>query len=341
MGKWTYLVTVSDIRWFAPNRFCALPVARLRDSGLKIATDGDEPARLAFAADGVCAVEAWAYARRHRVPIAIYLWDLPPWQVGRGGPNPVISFRGRLVKVPRPIGAYTERSGYFSRQRFVARRAAAVWVPSTNTLHDVRRVFGVEAARIPFCFDSDRFNREAAWQEPVGTPVVLSISRLTPQKNHAAILRAVAQLPHRVRLQIIGAGSEARTLRRIATKLGVELILEENWQSDRQIIDAYLGASAVVSLSRFEGLGLTPIEAMAMGIPAVASDIPPHREYADRGVALVPLDDDAAAARAIDAALRGDRPIDRSYRTSSELTIEACAARMLPRLEELLRAAPR
>jgi glycosyltransferase involved in cell wall biosynthesis len=336
LGKWIYLIAVNDIRWFAANRFCTLPVARLREGGLRIATDGDEPARLVFAADGVCAVEAWRYTRRHRVPIAIYLWDLPPWQVGRGGPNPVISFRGRLLKVPRPLGAYAERSGYFSRQRFVARRAAAVWVPSTNTLHDVKRIFGVEAVRVPFCFDSDRFNREAAWQEPVGTPVILSISRLTPQKNHAAIVRAVAQLPHKVRLRIIGAGPEAGALRRIAGKLGVELILEESWQSDRQIVDAYLGASAVVSLSRFEGLGLTPIEAMAMGIPAVASDNPPHREYADRGVTLVPLDDDAAAARAIDAALRGDRRIDRAYRTSSELTIEACAARMLPRLEELL-----
>jgi glycosyltransferase involved in cell wall biosynthesis len=210
-------------------------------------------------------------------------------------------------------------------------------VPSTGTLQDVKRIFGIDAEHVPFCFDSDRFNREAAWQEQAGTPVVLSISRLTIQKNHAAILRAVARLPHKVHLQIVGAGPEAATLRRIATKLGVELTLEEGWQSDRQIVDAYLGASTVVSLSRFEGFGLTPIEAMAMGIPAVASDIPPHREYADRGVALVPLDDDAAAARAIDAALRGDRQIDRAYRTSSELTIEACAARMLPRLGELLR----
>jgi glycosyltransferase involved in cell wall biosynthesis len=326
-----------DIRWFAPNRFCTLPVPRLRGEGLRIVLDGDDPARLAFAADGVCAVDAWRYAWRHRVPLVIYLWDLPPWQVGRGGPNPVVPFRGNLLKVPRPFGAYTERSGYFSRQRHVARHAAAVWVPSTNTQQDVKRVFGVDAERVPFCFDSDRFNRGAAWQEPGGVPVVLSVSRLTLQKNHAAILRAVAQLPHKVRLQIVGAGPEAATLRRIAAKLGVELALEERWQSDQQIVDAYLGASAVVSLSRFEGFGLTPVEAMALGIPAVASDIPPHREYADRGVELVPLDDDTAAARAIDAMLRGDRGVPRSYRTSSDLTIEACAARMLPRLEELLR----
>jgi glycosyltransferase involved in cell wall biosynthesis len=333
------LTGVDDIRWFAPNRYCTLPVARLREAGLRIATEGDAPARLVFIADGACAVDGYRYARRHRRPIAIYLWDLPPWQVHTGSPNPIIPFRGRLLKVPRPWGAYRQRNGYFSRQRFVARRALAVWVPSAATLRDVNRIFGVDAERVPFCFDSDRFNREAGWQEPPGVPTLLAISRLTLPKNHAAVLRAVAQLPHPVRLQIIGAGPEAPTLRRIAAKLGIELMLEENWQSDRQIVTAYLGANAVVSLSRFEGLGLTPIEAMAMGIPAVASDIPPHREYADRGVELVPLDDDAAAARAIDTALRGDRPIGRAYRTSSDLTIEACAARMLPRFEELLRTA--
>jgi hypothetical protein len=93
-----------DIRWFAPNRYCTLPVPALRAAGLRIETEGDVPARIAFAADGVCAVEAYRYSWRHRVPLLVYLWDLPPWQVGRGGPNPVIPFRGRLLKVPRPSG---------------------------------------------------------------------------------------------------------------------------------------------------------------------------------------------------------------------------------------------
>src|SRR5512146_2039358 len=124
---------MDDVRWFAPNSYCALPVARLNAAGLRVATAGESPARLAFAADGVCAAEAWRYAWMHRVPLVVYLWDLPPWQVGRGGPNPVASFRGRLLKLPRPFGAYPGRNGYFSRQRYVARHAARVWVPSANT----------------------------------------------------------------------------------------------------------------------------------------------------------------------------------------------------------------
>ncbi|MGH7594066.1 MAG: glycosyltransferase, partial [Gemmatimonadales bacterium] len=236
-----------DIRWFAPNRYCTLPVPQLRAGGLRVATEGDAPARIAFAADGVCAVEAYRYAWRHSAPVAVYLWDLPPWQVAVGRPNTVIPFRGHLIKLPRPFGAYRERNGYFSRQRFVARRSVAVWVPSTNTQVDVQRIFGVDSERVPFCVDSDRFNRGVGWQEPAGIPTLLSISRLTPPKNHAAILRAVALLPHKVPLHIIGRGPEAATLRRIARRLGVDLLLDDTWQSDQQIVDAYRAASAVVS----------------------------------------------------------------------------------------------
>ena len=50
---------MDHIRWFAPNRYCTLPVAGLVRAGFRIATEGDEPAALAFASDGVSALEAW------------------------------------------------------------------------------------------------------------------------------------------------------------------------------------------------------------------------------------------------------------------------------------------
>ena len=42
---------MDDLRWFAPNTFCALVVPRLRQLGLAIALDGDRSARLAIAMD--------------------------------------------------------------------------------------------------------------------------------------------------------------------------------------------------------------------------------------------------------------------------------------------------
>ena len=167
--------------------------------------------------------------------------------------------------------------------------------------------------------------------------MLLSISRLAPHKNHAAVIRAAALLPSGPRVRIIGRGSEAGALRALAGRLGVELRLDETWLSDSQIVDAYRAASVVVCPSRFEGIGVTPLEGIAMGIPTVVSDIPAHREFVGGNATLVPLDDDAAMARALDAALDADAGTPDPAHPISALTIEACAARLVARFESLLR----
>lgn len=337
-----------DVRWFAPNRYCALPVPALRRAGLTIALDGEHPAGLAFAADGACVAAAFAYSRRHRCPLALYIWDLPPWRLGRGKPDLVFEAGGRLVRWPRLWGRYPERAGYYSRMGYAARRADAVWCPSTNTVEDVQRHFGVQAEPIPFCYDSDRFPGlpltvdEPAQSAAKGSPVtLLSVSRLVPHKNHGVILRAAARISPRPLVRILGEGPEAENLRRLADTLGVRVDLPGVWASDEAIHSAYREASVLVCPSRFEGFGLTPLEGLAMGLPVVASDIPPHREFLGNAVRYFPPADDANLARELQAVftLPPCRPTDLPS-ILPPLTISACVDRLLPGLMRLLGRGP-
>jgi glycosyltransferase involved in cell wall biosynthesis len=329
---------VDDLRWFAPNRYCTLPVPALRRAGLAIALDGDAPAGAAVAADGQCAVAAFEYSRRARCPLLVYLWDLPPWRLGRGKPDFIFELGGRIQRIPRLLGRYPERAGSYSRIRFAARRATLVWSPSANTVGDVRTRFGIEAEPVPFCYDSDRFCAgSGARGVGGGAPVILSISRLVPHKNHGAILRAAARLTTRPVVRLIGQGPEAEPLRRLAAALDVRLDLTDTWASDRDIVDAYRGADLVVAPSRFEGFGLTPMEGLAMGLPVIASDIPPHREFLNGAVHFFPPDDDAALAHQMAAVLRSPT-VPAVPTVLSDLTIGACARRFLPGLERLLRS---
>jgi glycosyltransferase involved in cell wall biosynthesis len=332
-----------EVRWFAPNRYCALPVAALRRAGLEIALEGDEPAGLALAADGAVVVAAFEYSRRHRCPLALYLWDLPPWRLGRGKPDLVFEAGGRLMRWPRPWGGYPERAGYYSRIGHAARRADAVWCPSTNTVEDVERHFGVRAERIPFCYDSDRFPGEQQFPLTVDRlPLtLLSVSRLVPHKNHAMILRAAARISPRPLVRILGEGPESERLRRLADNLGVRLELPGVWASDQAIHSAYREASVLVCPSRFEGFGLTPLEGLAMGLPVVASDIPPHHEFLGDSVRYFPPDDEKALAGELEKvfALPPSRPQDLPP-ILAPLTISACASRLLPGLVRLLGRAP-
>jgi glycosyltransferase involved in cell wall biosynthesis len=75
-------------------------------------------------------------------------------------------------------------------------------------------------------------------------------------------------------------------------------------------------AADVLSMpSRWEGLGGALIEAMALGLPVVASNIPPIVEaLGDAAAALVPPDDPRSLARALDEVLDGGPQVEQCAR---------------------------
>jgi glycosyltransferase involved in cell wall biosynthesis len=103
--------------------------------------------------------------------------------------------------------------------------------------------------------------------------------------------------------------------------------------SDADVVDAYRGAAVAVCPSRFEGFGLAPIEAVAMGLPVVASDIPPHREFTAGAARFFPLDDEQELSAAVAAAL--DHPASNPEAVQS-LSIPAAADRFFDRLTQLV-----
>lgn len=321
---------MNDVRWFAPNRYAALVVGELRAGGLTIATEGMEPARLALSMSGTTAAEAWKFTRRHHCPLVLYLWDLPPKATGSGTFDPVFSLGSHLIRVPRLTNAYGRGRGYYSRLRYIAIRCREVWVPSHMSRELVRRRFGVEPHQVRYCYDSARFQPAAKTQSSL--PTLLTVGRLQAHKNHAATLRAASRLGESVQVQLIGRGPELGRLQQLARSLGVRCRIDTQ-VDDAGVAEAYRQARVAVCPSRFEGFGLAPVEAIASGTPAAASDIPPHREFVGETARLFPLDDDRALVDAVSRALN-DAPPDPT--AISDLTIEAAAKRFLPRLQSLL-----
>ncbi len=321
-----------DLRWFSPNRFGTLVVPGLRAAGFTVATDGNEPARAVVAIDAQVAVESYEYARRHRCPLGLFIWDLPPWRLGNGRPDAVFELRGRIRRVSRIVGGYRERAGFYSRLRYIAQHSAMVWAPSSATVSDLHDRFGVTAGLLPFCFDSDRFTR-GEWI-PRCPPRLFSVSRLVPHKNLAAIIRAAARMTPRPTVHFIGQGPEGPSLRALGAQLEVPVELMADRQSDDAVLEGYRAATVVVAPSRFEGFGLAALEGLASGIPVAASDIPAHREALGDAAHLFGLEDDLSLVAAIRSALeRGP-----AESAPADLRIEAAAARFA---EHLIRLLPR
>jgi glycosyltransferase involved in cell wall biosynthesis len=321
---------VNDIRWFAPNRYTTLLVPHLRRHGLTVAVEGADPARLALAMSGTRAEDAWRYARVRGCPLVLYIWDLPPGATGAGTYDPVWGLGGFLLRIPRP-GGFGRRRGHYSRLRYIAARAEEVWVPSAMTGELLRERFNVQSRRVPYCYDSGRFYPAATVRDE--PPTLLTISRFKAHKNHAATLKAAARLGGKVQVRLIGRGPEYAALDRLAESLGVRCRIESD-VSDAGVVEAYRQASVAVCPSRFEGFGLTPVEAIASGTPVVASDIPPHREFVGDAARLFALDDEDGLDRAISAAMD---QLASDPAAVADLTLSAAAERFSAGVTPLLR----
>jgi glycosyltransferase involved in cell wall biosynthesis len=329
------MVDVADVRWFRQNDYEYLVVPHLQRLGLTILADGTAPARLTLAMNHDLAATAWRYARRHKIPLLVYVWDLPPFRLGSGDADYMVAVGRHLVRVPRFGRRYTTRRGYYSRLRYVARQATAVWTPSQASATDVTRRFGVAAIPVPYCFNSDLFTpslRELPREQPSAneTLTLLSVSRLTPPKNHEAVVRAAARL--RASVELIGRGPMEAALERLAAELGVPCRIRSGLPGS-EIVASYRRASVVVCPSRFEGLGLTGIEGAMCGTPVVASDIPAHREFLGPAAQFFTLDDDDSLVAAIERARSSGPPPVAHFQS---LTIEAAAERFFGQLQRHL-----
>jgi glycosyltransferase involved in cell wall biosynthesis len=103
----------------------------------------------------------------------------------------------------------------------------------------------------------------------------LSVGSLTVRKDHATLLRAMART-NRGKLVIAGEGPLRASLERLSRELGLQdRVTLVGVQEDIAALMAK--ADVFVHPSIVEGFGLAVVEAMAAGLPVIASDVPGMR----------------------------------------------------------------
>lgn len=147
---------------------------------------------------------------------------------------------------------------------------------------------------------------------PGGDPVITMVARLDNNKGHGLALEAAAELERRgvaFCLMMIGGGAGEPAIRsEIAARgLGHRVVMVGHKPNPH----AYVARSRVsIVTSRYEGLSLVPVEAMALGVPTVAMDCEGGGPRASIGESahgvLVPDADVAAFADAIERLLTDD-----------------------------------
>lgn len=216
-------------------------------------------------------------------------------------------------------------------KRLLRRRAIGYFYPRADSLiavshavaADTAAVTGVPLTRIhvAYPFVMPQIARYA--QEPVEhpwfaagePPVVLAVGRLVRAKDFPTLVRAFAMVRDRrsCRLVILGEGKERLGLMRLADQLGVKGDMDLPGHADNPF--AYMDKARLLVLSSSrEGCPNVLVEALAVGVPIVATDCESGpREILQNGRygQLVPVGDTVALAEAILETL--EHPPERAF----------------------------
>ncbi|TYK53192.1 glycosyltransferase [Actinomadura decatromicini] len=194
-------------------------------------------------------------------------------------------------------------------ERAIGRAAAAVIATCSDEVGELTAM-GVPRGRVrvvPCGADLGLFTPDGPASGGGGRHRLVVLSRLVERKGVDTAIRALAALPD-AELLIAGgppdedfdADPEVRRLRRAAADAGVADRVEFLGRLGRDEVPPLLrSASLVVTLPWYEPFGMVPLEAMACGVPVVATGVGGHLDTVvdgGTGVLVPPRDPDAAAA---------------------------------------------
>ncbi|MFA5907349.1 MAG: glycosyltransferase family 1 protein [Vicinamibacterales bacterium] len=269
-----------------------------------------------IAGSGGSSWEQWAFPRAlaSRRPDVVFA---PAYSAPLTAPAPVVLTIHDVSFFAHPEW-FASREGLRRRllTAWSARRAKVVLTDTAFSQGEIARHIGLPASRVRVIplgmravvrLKPDATSLMAAPPEPVREPIVLYVGSVFERRRVDQLIGAfdtVADQVPAAQLEIVG---ENRTRR---PRLDLDALRGQSRHRDRIHIRSYVDdatlaslyarASVFAFLSEYEGFGLTPLEALAAGVPPVLLDTPVARETAGAAARYVPP---AAGREAIAAAL--------------------------------------
>lgn len=197
--------------------------------------------------------------------------------------------------------------------RFILGKADRVLSTSHAMAEETSRYCRKDIGITPFGVDTDLFRPAADSAGKDATVVFATVKTMSSRYGIDLLIKAYAQMRRKLHfgnplqavpdtlLRIAGDGPDLAMLRRLAEDEGVAPFVEFAGRIDHGSVPGFYGSADVaVFLSRAESFGVSAVEAMACGLPVVASSADGFREVLQGGAGiLVPIEDVSAAADAM------------------------------------------
>ncbi|MFA5750357.1 MAG: glycosyltransferase family 4 protein, partial [Candidatus Shapirobacteria bacterium] len=176
--------------------------------------------------------------------------------------------------------------------KHVLRSAGFVVVFTKDQFESVHKKYGVEKSKIQIVpngvEDKFFFNTPRKLHKK---PRLLFVGRLGLQKNIPQLLRALEGVSEQFETIIVGEGNLEADLKELAKDLNLKNITFTGRADGEKLLNYYKQSDFFVLSSEREGMPLVLLEAIAMGLPIVATDVTGNRDVVenDKNGLLVPL----------------------------------------------------
>ena len=253
-------------------------------------------------------------------------------------PKIVTTLHGTDITLVGSDASYSEIVAYSIEQSDGVTAVSASLAAATHSELGVRR----DVMVIPNFIDCGLYRRREDLRlrrrfADDDTKLVIHVSNFRPVKRIDAVVRVFAEVAASVpaRLLLVGDGPELNTAHRLGRELGVFDRIHA-LGAQEAVIPLLSAADVFLLPSAQESFGLAALEAMACGVPVVASNVGGLPEVIEDGVSgfLHPLDDIEGMAASAIALLRDPALHDRVTRAAVDrVHREFCAQRVVPMYE--------
>jgi glycosyltransferase involved in cell wall biosynthesis len=292
-------------------------------------------------------VGGW-YSFRQLIPLSKYVKVFKP-DIVHSHLTPA-QLWSALISHPRRLT--TEHSTFNRRRKFVFkvfdswmysqyRVIACISRATANALGEWIPLIFNRITVVTNGIDIERFqNASAAKLSQISTKkrIIMMVARLEIPKDHFTLIRAVDMLPN-TQLFLIGDGKLRLELETLITELGLNSrVFLLGKRSD--IPHLLKCADIYVHSSEWEGFGIAVLEAMAAGLPIVATDVPGLADLVGQSGILFPVKDFKSLAKSLSQILNDEMLMSKysalSKAKAQEFSLQKTMMDYLKLYEEIL-----
>lgn len=251
---------------------------------------------------------------------------------GKGFPADIVhltfytpGFFSRFKGIPRVASLFdmtpemtARRFGFWNphlQKRKFMRRSDAIISISNSSTEDMSSIYG-ERDFVPTAYLGVSSNFRPKMEKPSHQqgPYILFVGARSGYKNWLLSALAFAEISNEhtsLQFMLVGGGPLTKSEQRFLNRAGILDRVIQRSVPDPELPNYYAHAEALIYPSKFEGFGLPLVEAMASGIPILASDTRINREICDECAWYFPDEQVKLLATLMREALQGQLPNQR------------------------------